>query len=139
MSSPIRIDDYRNPRLPLPVRLLNRLPGALARRLFQLDPDALLAGARKRTGLADFGGDGFREPYEKLLAAFENEGRLTPTGRLLTRGLVSQLLDTRLRMQELVARHPEIEDERIEAPIVIIGLPRTGTTRSHNLSWLGRA
>lgn len=132
-SSPVPIDDYRDPRLPLPIRLLNRLPGALARRLFSLDPDALLAGARKRTGLTDFGGDGFREPFEALLAALENEARLTPTGRFLTRGLVSQLLETRLRAAELVARHPEIEAEPIEAPIVIIGLPRTGTTHLHNL------
>jgi hypothetical protein len=132
-QGPIRIDDYRDPRLPLPIRLLNRLPGAIARRLLPLAPDALLSAARKRTGLADFGGEGFREPFEILLASIERESGLTPTGRFLTRGLMGQLLDTRLHAHALVARHPEIEEERIEAPIVIIGLPRTGTTHLHNL------
>jgi hypothetical protein len=46
---------------------------------------------------------------------------------------VLQLLATRLRAHDLVARHPEIRDEPIEAPIVIMGLPRTGTTHLHNL------
>ena len=130
---PIRIDDYGRPGLPLPLRVLNRVAGPFARRLVSLDPAALLAAARKRTGLSDFGPDGFREPFELLLRAFENEAGLTPMGRVLTRQLMLQLLGTRLRMQDLVTRHPEIERERIAAPIVIMGLPRTGTTHLHNL------
>jgi hypothetical protein len=129
----VRIDDYRRPWLPLPIRVLNGVAGPFARRLFSLDAASLLLAARKRTGLSDFGDEGFRAPFERLLWAFENEAELTPFGRILTRQLMLQLLETRLRMQALITQHPEIESERIEAPIVIMGLPRTGTTHLHNL------
>ena len=43
------------------------------------------------------------------------------------------LLKNRLLVEDLIARHPEILDEGITAPIVICGLPRTGTTHLHNL------
>ena len=49
----------------------------------------------------------------------------------MARQLIMQLLVARLRLFELLRLHPEIEDEPIEAPIFIIGLPRTGTTHLH--------
>ena len=128
-----RIDDYARPRLPLPVKALNAAAAPLARRLFPLGEAGLLAAARKQTCLEDFGDDGFREPLRVLLDALEREADLTALGRFLTRQLLLQLLGTRLRAQDLVARHPEILAEPIEAPIVIMGLPRTGTTHLHNL------
>jgi hypothetical protein len=48
-------------------------------------------------------------------------------------GLVSQLIANRLRLTDLLRRHPEIHDLPVEAPIVILGLPRTGTTHLHNV------
>jgi len=128
-----RIDDYARPRLPLPIQALNALAGPFARRLFELDEEGLLAAARSRTGLEDFGDDAFREPLRVLLHALEREANLTALGRFLTRQLLLQLLGTRLLAQDLVTRHPEILDEPIAAPIVIMGLPRTGTTHLHNL------
>ena len=47
--------------------------------------------------------------------------------------MILGLLKNRLLIEDLVRRHPEILDERITAPIVICGLPRTGTTHLHNL------
>jgi hypothetical protein len=132
-TGPHRIDDYANPRLPLPIKAVNAVAGPFARRLFPLGEAGLLAAARSRTGLVDFGDDGFREPLRILLVALEREANLTALGRFLTRQLVLQLLATRLRAHDLVTRHPEIRDEPIEAPIVIMGLPRTGTTHLHNL------
>ena len=128
-----RIDDYARPRLPLPIKALNALAGPFARRLFDLDFEGLLATARTKTGLEDFGDDAFREPLHVLLHALEREANLSALGRFLTRQLVLQLLGTRLLAQDLVTRHPEILDEPIAAPIVIMGLPRTGTTHLHNL------
>jgi hypothetical protein len=68
-----------------------------------------------------------------LLAAFEREANLSPLGHAMTRQLLVGLLATRLRLAQLLREHPEIREERIEAPIVILGLPRTGTTHLHNL------
>ena len=128
----MRIDDLARPQLPLPLRALN-LTGRPFARGVRLDEAGLLESARRRTGLSDFGDPAFREPLRVLLAAFEREAGLTPLGRFITRSLVLQLLTTRLRCEALVRAHPEILAEEVRAPIVILGLPRTGTTHLHNL------
>ena len=96
-----------------------------------LDADAILADARAAAGLADFGDDSFREAMVVLLRALDGEARLTPIGRAVQRQRVVDLLVNRLRAEACFARHPEIADEAIRAPIVIVGLPRTGTTLLH--------
>src|SRR5262245_59981618 len=130
----IHIDDLSRPRLPLALRALNAVGGPIARRAVSLDLDDLLAAARKRTDLDDYGDPGFRDPLAALLAAFERDADLSALGRIGARGLVLQLLANRLRIEDLFRRHPEIEGERIERPIIIAGLPRTGTTPLHNLT-----
>jgi hypothetical protein len=102
MASPaIHIDDLAAPRLPGVWRAANRLFAPGARRLVRLDPDALLAAARRRERLDDFGDAGFEEPLRVLCEAFEREATLSPVGRLLTRQLLLGLLATRLRLAEL--------------------------------------
>src|SRR5260370_8877588 len=73
------------------------------------------------------------EPLRVLLGALESEARLTLLGRLLLRQMLLQLLTPRLLVQDLVIRHPEILELPVPSPIVILGLPRTGTTHLHNL------
>lgn len=128
-----RIHDFARPELPLALRLANVLGRPFARALVSLDEEELLAAAARKSGLSDFGDEGFREPLRVLLAALEGEARLSPIGRFAARGLVLGLLTTRLRLARLLAQHPEIRDEPIDAPIVILGLPRTGTTHLHSL------
>jgi hypothetical protein len=129
----IHVDDLAHPRLPAAFRLANALPISAARRLARLDPASLLAAARRRERLDDFGDGDFQEPLRVLTDAFEREADLSPAGRFLTRRLLLGLLGTRLRLAELLREHPEIRDERVEAPLVVLGLPRTGTTHLHNL------
>lgn len=133
MPDAVVIDDLDTPRLPLAVRTLNAAPAALARRVLPLDTDALVARARRRTGLVDFGDEGFRTALEALRTAIAHDARLTTLGRLCTRDLLVGLLGTRLRMRALLARHPEILEQPVPDPVVILGLPRTGTTHLHNL------
>jgi hypothetical protein len=98
-----------------------------------LDADALLAEAQKSTGLSDFGGDGFQQGMRVFLRAVDAEAQLHYLGRSLTRGDVLNLLENRLRMTEWRKRHPEIDAVKIEKPIFIMGLPRTGTSILHEL------
>jgi hypothetical protein len=130
--SPVRIDDLERPRLPLALRIANAAGRPFAGAI-RLDEAGLLAAARRRTGLSDFGDPDFRAPLRVLLSAFEREADLTPVGRGIARSLVLQLRATRLRAEALVRAHPEILDEEVREPIVILGLPRTGTTHLHNL------
>jgi len=134
MASPaIRIDDLARPRLPLPLRALNALGGPACARLVRLDETDLLEAARRRTGLDDYGDSSFLEPFRVLLGALEREARLSALGRLVTRQHLLQLLVQRLRLEDLIRRHPEILEERTLRPIIIAGLPRTGTTHLFNL------
>lgn len=118
------------------VRGLN-LGGRTLRRLGvetpSLDADALHRAAYARAGLRDYGPWNFEEPLERLLKAYRDEAALTTLGRITVRELIVSLLDNLLRMEAERAANPRIVEQRIEAPVFIIGLPRTGTTHLHNL------
>ncbi|MCB1844868.1 MAG: sulfotransferase [Halioglobus sp.] len=98
-----------------------------------LEADALLAAAREATGFSDFGCDSFRPAFEQLLTALNTEAELNPVGRLLQHQRILNSLNNRLRMEAWIARHPEILDESLLPPVVIVGLTRTGTTMLHRI------
>jgi hypothetical protein len=127
------ITDLASPRLPFLFKAANIIGGPLTSLFVKLDEKDLLATARKKTGLDEFGDESFREPLRVLLNALETEANLSAFGRFAARRFILQLLSTRLLIQDLVHHHPEILEERIEKPIIIAGLPRTGTTHLHNL------
>jgi hypothetical protein len=130
--APVRIDDLAHPRFsPETAEILTAM-AAMADGV-QLEPDALMDAAVTKTGLSDFGADNFREPLDVLCAAFRTEAGLSGPGVVSNHALLVQLLSNRLLVQDLLQRHPEIHDVRIEAPIIVCGLPRTGTTHLHNL------
>ena len=93
----------------------------------RFDEEALLAEARARTGLVDFGDEGFREPLRALLRAYAGAG-LNPTGTLVLRTAIRRSLVQRLRARDWFAREPAIAQERIVAPVVVLGMMRSGTT-----------
>ncbi len=130
---PQPITDLARPKTPWAFRTANLLGRPLAPVLFNLDEASLLNTARKQTGIDDFGDDSFREPLQVLLKSLKKEAGLSAFGRLATRRLIIQLLSTRLILQDMLVRHPEIVEEKIESPIIIAGLPRTGTTHLHDL------
>ncbi len=93
-----------------------------------LESDSMLDEARQITGLEDFGDEAFREPFERLVAALSTEAQLNAVGRGMQRARIVGLLVNRLRCEAYIARFPQILDEVIGEPLVIVGLPRTGTT-----------
>ena len=103
------------------------------RSIVPLDENSLLASARENTGLSDFGEDGWIEHFRVLVRAIEDEARLNLMGRILTRIDFVSYLETRLRIQDAYRRHPEIEDEVIHEPVMILGHGRTGTTILHEV------
>ena len=93
----------------------------------------LLDVARRQAGLSDFGDSSFLEPLGRLIESLRAEARLNPVGGLATRYDLIRLLVNRLQMEEDRKRNPGIVEEEIRRPIIITGLPRTGTTFLHNL------
>jgi hypothetical protein len=94
----------------------------------QIRPEALIAAACEQTRLDDFGSDRFREGLEVLCQSVSSEARLNQVGAAVVPGAVLACLTNRLKVVEWVKRHPGVTDEHIEAPFVVIGMFRAGTT-----------
>ncbi len=99
----------------------------------KLHVDAMLAEARQVTGLADFGEPVFVDGLQQLAASINGEAGLADFGVEAQRQRIVGLLCNRLRHEDALKRHPEILELPITAPLVIVGLPRTGSTMTHRL------
>jgi sulfotransferase family protein len=130
--APVHIDDLAEPRFPAPYDQMLAGMAAMAPSC-SLEPEALLEAAATTAGLDDFGDPGFREPLDVLTRSFRDESGLSPAGTVATHTQLVKFLVNRLRLVDLVHRHPEIHDVPVRAPIVVAGLPRTGTTHLHNM------
>ena len=99
----------------------------------ELTVDAVCAAAVAQTGLSDFGADDFRERLEVQLDEMNADPERTGLGRMMMFGDCVRYASNRLRIRELLKQHPEILDIPIEKPVIVIGLPRSGTTNLVNL------
>jgi hypothetical protein len=88
--------------------------------------------AERLTGLHDYGGGDLRERLEQTIETLLQTD-WNALGRFGIRYILNWHLSNRLRIVELLKQRPDIEDIRIERPIVITGLFRTGTTYLHNV------
>ena len=95
--------------------------------------EAIVAEANAKAGRARFDDDAFREPLARLLDSLEREAELSPVGRATQHARIVESLVMRHVLEQHEARHPEIRDEAIADPLVIVGLARTGTTMLHRL------
>ncbi|WP_395312068.1 sulfotransferase [Mycobacterium sp. AMU20-3851] len=99
---------------------------------FPLDADVLHDRARSDTGLDDFGAEDYRERLELYVAELRAIDMHGP-GIVNFHSQLVQWLKNRLLLTDLLKQHPEIHDVELLPPVVIAGLPRSGTTHLHNL------
>jgi len=126
----IDIDDLQTPRLsPLQLRVLADASTYSA----ALDSGAILDDARAETGLADFGREDFIERLDIWLQTIKEDEDVSGLGRMGFRSACVRFAATRLRIEDRIRRHPEILEIDIERPVIIAGLPRSGTTHLLNL------
>ena len=90
--------------------------------------DELIQQAISQTGLDDFGDDSFREGLEILFSSLRDEARLNARGEAFIYPRIVGYLAQRLQVEDWYRRHPEIDDVPIDAPLIGLGLPRTGST-----------
>jgi Sulfotransferase family len=128
----VRLDDLADPRYSDDVRAMLAFMEDAGSRL-ALQPAELEQAAKDETGLNDFGASDFEPRLELLCRAMREQGGFNSAGVLQQHTFLTGLLKNRLLIEDLITRHPEILDEQIRAPIIICGLPRTGTTHLHNL------
>jgi LPS sulfotransferase NodH len=135
-SSSPQPDTVRAVRHPAAFRLLNGAGPALRRLpldLLSLSPDRLMSAAVSRTGLDDFGARDFETGLAVLTNSAERDARLTTIGRLAVRQHILSALTTRLLEEALRKQGSAQPDEAGIRSMVIVGLPRSGTTLLHRL------
>jgi len=126
----LRIEDLRDPVLS------DVQKAALAygeSRPVRLTPSAVLVAAVASTGLEDFGPADFHERLALMLSETDEDPERTALGRMSLFHDAVRWASNRLRIRDLLKRHPEIHDVEIQRPIIVIGLPRSGTTHLVNL------
>src|SRR5438874_13121452 len=122
---------YDQTRSPLPIRVLNEFARSLQK--LSIERSALFAAdlietAQRRSGLDDFGPGDFFEPLSRLLESCQREARLNLIGKIALRSDLTRMLSNRLFLERDRNLYPEIQTQRIDAPLFIVGLPRSGTT-----------
>jgi len=85
------------------------------------------------TGLSEFGDESYREGLHLLLESAEHDARFHDVGHAMFEGQIIGLLSSRLQVEDWYQRHPEIDEQEIIAPLIGLGLPRTGSTALSNL------
>ncbi len=130
MSNDLRIDDLVSPRFTAAQQSVLDYGATLD---VSLDEHDLVAQARSHTGLEDFGPDDFWPRLRAYLRAVEDDRGLNNLARLTQQRRVVKLLSSRLGLTELLRLHPEILDIDIDHPLIVVGLPRSGTTHLVNL------
>ncbi len=126
----IRITDLREPRLTEVQRLALEYGD---RNPVELTEESVLGSAVERTGLDDFGPDDFRARLRLWLEEVDADPERSGLGRLTLFRDCVRYASNRLRIRDLLAAHPEILEVEIAAPIIVVGLPRSGTTHLVNL------
>ena len=132
MTDVVRLEDLAEPQFSAEAQQILDLMTTLAPSC-PLEAEVLHAHASADTGLHDFGPDDYRERLDVYLTALRDIDGLHPAGVVNFYGKLLQVLKNRLLLTDLMSRHPEIDDIELRAPVIIAGLPRTGTTHLHNL------
>lgn len=99
----------------------------------QFNATQMIAEAERNTGLADWGGDEFRHPFEVLVRTINTEAQLHENGIARTRQWLMLRLEQRLKLCNDRRRIPAIAEQKIERPIFMTGMARAGTTYLHSL------
>ena len=96
--------------------------------MLQMQPDVFIAAAIEQTGLDDFGSESYREGLDLLCESAAGEAQLNDIGAMAVPGAITAALANRLRVVDWAKQYPAVADEQIEAPWIVIGMFRAGTT-----------
>ncbi len=122
--------------LPLRLQVVNTVGkhlGAARLPVVSLREEALVQAAVKETGLTDFGDSYYRESLLRLLESADNDAALHLSGQVALREVIVGSLINRLLLTEACKQTPETFRKPLKSPIIVLGLPRSGTTFLHRL------
>lgn len=98
-----------------------------------LNADQLIAAAQQACGLTDFGGNSFAEGLGILVDDINADTDRPAQALAVNAGMITKILIDRLMVNAAIKQRPEVLDQKVERPVFVLGLPRTGTTLVSNL------
>ena len=130
MVKEVRIEDLREPRRTVDEQAFYEFA---LRMEVDLGVDGIVADAQNSAGLSEFGDPSLLDRLAEQVGAVEADVGLSGLGRYIVRERLVGLLKARLRFEDFVRRHPEALEIELAPPIIVVGLPRSGTTHLVNL------
>ncbi len=134
MAEGIRIRDLGNPNYSEAGAAAIK---AIDEMLFEFSLDSIVAAARAECDVPFFTDqvedDGTLDRLDEYLKAVEKDQLQSRLGRFQTTQYAKRHLIQRSRLEALYTEHPEIDEIEIKQPLIIAGLPRSGTTHLINL------
>jgi len=124
------MEDLREPRRTGQERALYEFA---VRMEVDLDVERMVAEARNAAGMHGFGDETLLDRLAAQVAALEADTGLSGLGRYIVRERLVGLLKARLRFEDFVRRYPESLEVELAPPVIVVGLPRSGTTHLVNL------
>ena len=98
-----------------------------------LDSTKIISDAKNQTNLEYFGNPLFLDGFETLVQSINKEADLNDIGMEAQKHRLTGVLTNLLKIEDACIQNPEILSEEINSPVVIVGLPRTGSTMTHRL------
>jgi hypothetical protein len=125
-----RVEQFRDPSISPERR--RELEAAEAQPV-DLSVEGILTDAKADTGLTDFGPMDFTERLGQIAGEVSGNANLWRHSKERMRGSLVKAAANRLKNKAFVDANPAIDGQKIDRPIIIVGLPRSGTTHLENL------
>ena len=122
-------------KLPFPFNFVNRMATTANRlgiRLPRLTAEDIQTRAQKQTGLTDFGDPFYVEGLSVLMESARTD-KVNALGRIIVDNMAMQYAVNRLQWVEMQKRQPSAFETPLQPPLIILGLPRSGTTVLHRM------
>jgi hypothetical protein len=100
---------------------------------FETAADRLHELVARETGCTDFGPTDYRMGLRVLLQSMDYDPHFNEGGRRLAWGTLISALSARARAIRSMNENPGFDRTVVDRPVVITGIPRTGTTALHKL------
>ncbi len=106
---------------------LGAMAAPLVRSILHFEPDSLWAAA----GVTPVDDVAYPEALDRLCTSLEEDANLSLSGRLAVRAHLIRSLATTARLAQI--RHDGAPAVTLRPPLIVVGLPRSGTTWLHRL------
>ena len=131
MTADAPVNFHTPPSRPTGARILNTMGrglSVLGIETPRLTGEAITKAAVRTSGFSDFGSDSYLAAMEPLLFSLEHEANLNQLGRIVLHGQIVSALASRLAVVAWEKANPDLAQAPVKAPLIIVGMPRTGTT-----------